>query len=355
MLLSTVKQLDLLLRIQIYYIFRLDMPCRFMMQMGWRKTMNQDMCVPCDGGIINIRVGAIILKGDRFLMVRNAQSDYFYSVGGRIKFGETAEEAVVREVLEETGTRMKIDHLGFVQENYFIGDIPSRLGKVYYEISFFFYMDTPEDFEPVCRSFTENGNQKEYLEWVSPDDPRTIFPDFFRTELNIRDRNVKYMLKDDRFFIRKMTPADLEPLHALLSDPDVMKYLEPPFSLAQTEAFLQTQCLISDPRVLAAENKDHEFIGYVIYHDYDDENKEIGWVLKKEVWGRGMAGFLTKQLLAMAAAEGKSAVIECVPEQEVTKKIAEKYGFTRIGTRAGLEVYQKKAVLPPERKSPAIG
>ena len=222
MLLSTVKQLDLLLRIQIYYIFRLDMPCRFMMQMGWRKTMNQDMCVPCDGGIINIRVGAIILKGDRFLMVRNAHSDYFYSVGGRIKFGETAEEAVIREVLEETGARMKIDHLGFVQENYFIGDIPSRLGKVYYEISFFFYMDTPEGFEPVCHSFTENGNQKEYLEWVSPDDPRTIFPDFFRTELNIRDRNVKYMLKDDRFFIRKMTPADLEPLHALLSDPDVM-------------------------------------------------------------------------------------------------------------------------------------
>ena len=93
------------------------------------------MCVPCEEGIINIRVGAIILKEDRFLMVRNDQADYIYSVGGRIKFGETAEEAVIREVEEETGTRMKIDHLGFVQENYFIGDTPPRLGKVYYEIS----------------------------------------------------------------------------------------------------------------------------------------------------------------------------------------------------------------------------
>ena len=303
--------------------------------------MKQDMCVPCDGGIINIRVGAIILKGDRFLMVRNDQAEYFYSVGGRIKFGETAEEAVIREVEEETGTRMKIDHLGFVQENYFIGDIPSRLGKVYYEISFYFYMDAPEDFEPVCRSFTENGNQKEYLEWVSRDDPRMIFPDFFRTELNIRDRNVKHMVKDDRFYIRKMTPADLEPLYDLLSDPDVMKYLEPPFTLPQTEAFLKTQGLISNPRVLAVDNKDHEFIGYVIYHDYDDASKEIGWVLKKEVWGTGMAGLLTKQLVLMAAAEGKSAVIECDPAQEATKRIAEKFGFTRIGTRNGLEVYQK--------------
>ena len=76
--------------------------------------MNRDMCVPCDDGIINIRVGAIILKEGRFLMVRNDQADYFYSVGGRIKFGETAEEAVIREVEEETGIRMKINHLGFV-------------------------------------------------------------------------------------------------------------------------------------------------------------------------------------------------------------------------------------------------
>lgn len=28
---------------------------------------------------------------------------------------------------------------------------------------------------------------------------------------------------------RRMTEADLEPLHRLLSDPEVMRYLEPPF------------------------------------------------------------------------------------------------------------------------------
>lgn len=65
--------------------------------------MGKDMCVACDDGILNLRVGAIILKDDRILMVGNERSDYLYSVGGRIKFGEVAEEAVVREVLEETG------------------------------------------------------------------------------------------------------------------------------------------------------------------------------------------------------------------------------------------------------------
>ena len=302
---------------------------------------NPDMCVPCADGMINIRVGAIILKDGRFLMVRNHMSDYFYSVGGRIKFGETAEEAVIREVLEETGVKMEIDHLGFIQENYFIADVPSKIGKEIYELGYYFYMKVPEGFEPVCDSITEFG-VSEYLEWVSPDEPRTIFPAFFRTELDADDRSVKHRVKDDRFYIRKITTGDIEPLHALLSDPEVMKYLEPPFSHKQTESFLKTQGLAASPRILAVDDKNHKFAGYVIYHDYDNESKEIGWVLKKEVWGRGMAGLLTKQLIAMALSEGKDAVIECVPEQQATRFLAEKNGFVLTGNRDGLVVYRRK-------------
>jgi len=300
-----------------------------------------DMSVPCREGVINIRVGAIIVKENRFLMVRNHLSDYFYSVGGRIKFGETAEEAVVREVFEETGIKMEIDHLGFIQENYFIGDSPAKMGKVIYELGYYFYMKVPKDFEPVCNSITEDG-QTEYLEWVSPDEPRTIFPEFFRTELDITDRSVKHKVKDDRFYIRKFTQKDLEPLHELLSDPEVMKYLEPPFTRKQTERFLRSQGLTSTPRILAVDDKTNHFIGYVIYHDYDDVSKEIGWVLKKEIWGHGMAGLLTKQLVAMAQSEGKDAVIECVPEQLATRTIAEKHGFLKVGERDGLDIYRRE-------------
>ena len=124
--------------------------------------MKQDMCIPCDDGILNIRVGAIIMKDGKILMVSNERSNYLYSVGGRIKFGETAEEAVVREVYEETGVKMEIDRLGFVHENYFYGDAPTNLGKLIYEISFFFYMKVPNDFAPISDSFTED-NSKEFL------------------------------------------------------------------------------------------------------------------------------------------------------------------------------------------------
>ena len=65
--------------------------------------MSKDLCIDHDGGVVNIRVGAIIMKDGKFLMAANPNFDYLYSVGGRIRFGETAEEAVVREVFEETG------------------------------------------------------------------------------------------------------------------------------------------------------------------------------------------------------------------------------------------------------------
>ncbi len=144
--------------------------------------MNQDLCVKLPDGILNIRVGAIIMKEDKFLMVENDLFDHMYSVGGRIKFGETAEEAVVREVYEETGVKMEIDRLGFIHENFFPGDSLVKQGNIVHEISFFFYMKVPEEFEPVCDSFTEDGN-KEHLVWIRADHPKTYYPAFFRTEL----------------------------------------------------------------------------------------------------------------------------------------------------------------------------
>ena len=159
--------------------------------------MHQDMCVPCEAGLLNIRVGAIILRDGKLLMVGNERDDYLYTVGGRIKFGETAEEAIVREIWEEAGVKMEIDRLGFVHENYFYGDAPANLGKLIYEISFFFYMKVPQDFAPVSESFTED-HSKEYLKWVSLHEDIKMYPTFFRTELQNPANTVKHFVTDER-------------------------------------------------------------------------------------------------------------------------------------------------------------
>lgn len=159
--------------------------------------MPTDITLPIDGGIVNIRVGAIIMHGGKFLMVGAENVDYLYSVGGRVQFGETAEEAVVREVFEETGVKMQPERLGFVHENFFVCGVGDRKGKTEYEISFFFYMKVPDDFEPECESIDGFGN-KEFLVWVTPDDERRIYPEFFRTELLHPVEYVKFMTTDER-------------------------------------------------------------------------------------------------------------------------------------------------------------
>lgn len=160
--------------------------------------MGSDLTVPAGDGLLNIRVGAIIMRGGRFLMAGAENIDYLYSVGGRVQFGETAEEAVMREVYEETGVRMEPERLGFIHENYFVDKhFKSRYDKLIYEISFFFYMKVPDDFEPVCESFDGGGN-KEFLVWVTPDDERTMYPDFFRTELFRPNGGVKHFVTDER-------------------------------------------------------------------------------------------------------------------------------------------------------------
>ena len=139
--------------------------------------------------------------------------------------------------------------------------------------------------------------------------------------------------------IRRFEEKDLLPLYELLSDEEVMRYIEPPFSPEQTKTFLKKAGLSDPPLIWVAEEENGVFIGYVIYHDYEEDSKEIGWILKREFWGKGCAESLTEQLIRRAAAEGKTVVIECSPEQQATVHIAEKFGFTYAGRRDGLDVY----------------
>lgn len=88
------------------------------------------------------------------------------------------------------------------------------------------------------------------------------------------------LTENARLRLRTMCRDDLEELYALLSDAEVMRWLEPPFSRTQTEDFLEQAGLSEPPLVYAAESSEGEFLGYAIYHGYDERSCELGWVLK---------------------------------------------------------------------------
>ena len=145
------------------------------------------------------------------------------------------------------------------------------------------------------------------------------------------------MNKSPRPTVRPFTEADEPALRLLLADEAVMRYLEPPFSPERTRAFLREAGLCGRPLIWAVDGEDGRFIGYVIYHAYDETSMELGWVLARSAWGRGYASALTRLMIERARAAGKALVLECAPEQAATKRIAEKFGFRFCGKSGGCE------------------
>jgi 8-oxo-dGTP diphosphatase len=65
-----------------------------------------------------IRVAALMRKDERVVTVRHRAGDAVYHLlpGGGVDWGETLEDALVREVLEETGLEVTIGELLFVND-----------------------------------------------------------------------------------------------------------------------------------------------------------------------------------------------------------------------------------------------
>lgn len=51
-----------------------------------------------DNSKFNYRVCALFISGGRVLAMRDERSPYYYLPGGRVRLGETAERAILREI-----------------------------------------------------------------------------------------------------------------------------------------------------------------------------------------------------------------------------------------------------------------
>ena len=152
----------------------------------------KDITVKLADGIFNYRAGAIIIDGGEILMVKNSGSRFYYTVGGRVQFGESAHEAVLREAFEETKIRLEIERPAFVHENFFTfeGD-----GEYYHEISMFFLMKQ----HPLVREATRKSFREEYgdvsFHWLTIDglEDYHLYPEFFKSELLSMPKDLKYI------------------------------------------------------------------------------------------------------------------------------------------------------------------
>lgn len=154
---------------------------------GMTSDEPRDCSFDEDGMWFRHRACAVVLRDGCVLMARNEAEDYFYSVGGGVHHGESAIDAVRREVLEETGVALEVERLLFVHENLFTdSDSPSLAGRSCHELALYFLMRDDPALVAGDTGSTTLGGAREWTEWVPLDRygvDRPAYPPFFATAL----------------------------------------------------------------------------------------------------------------------------------------------------------------------------
>lgn len=113
----------------------------------------------------NYRVGAVILNDGKLLAMRDELSPYYYLPGGRVKLGETAEQAVVREVYEELHVTAEIVRPLWLNQAFFKEEVD---GLRYHELCICFLLDISNiGLLSNCDGFfLMEGERRNRFEWL---------------------------------------------------------------------------------------------------------------------------------------------------------------------------------------------
>mgnify|MGYP002732584706 CR=1 FL=1 len=157
--------------------------------------MEQDCCFQTGRDWFRYRAAAIIVEDGCVLLAGNAREDYLYSVGGGVHMGERAEDAVCREVLEETGVAYEIDRLAVLHENFFDG----ANGLHCHELSFYFLM-RPRGTQALHSNSLTSWGGKEEMHWVPIGELGTCkaFPTFLQDYLAHPTAGIVHIVTDER-------------------------------------------------------------------------------------------------------------------------------------------------------------
>ena len=132
----------------------------------------------------NYRVCAMIINDGKILAMKDERSPYYYLPGGRVKIGERAEEAVIRECREELDAEIKIIRPLWLNQAFFTEDVD---GIRYHEICIYFLMnisgtDIPLRGEKFICTEGKRINRFEWLPFAKLEE-EYFYPEFLKNDI----------------------------------------------------------------------------------------------------------------------------------------------------------------------------
>jgi len=152
--------------------------------------MSYDCSFTQDDNRFRYRAAAIIVENDCVLFAGNELVDYYYSIGGGVPIDEISEDAVKREVFEETGVFYEIERLAVIHENFFDGDNGSR----WHEVALYYLMKSRGTQELNSKSYTMGV--KENMKWIPINDldKYKAFPSFMKEYLRNEHKGIEHIV-----------------------------------------------------------------------------------------------------------------------------------------------------------------
>lgn len=156
-----------------------------------------DLTLKTNKGLFNHRVAAVIVYNNKLLAQKNPKDNSYYLVGGRVAFGESTQEALVREVREELNIDIVNYNPLWVNECFFIdGD------SKFHEIGMYYLVDISDtDFTHFEKSFEiKEKSRINIFEWLDIDklNDVALYPLFIKDEIKNIDNGLKLIItKED--------------------------------------------------------------------------------------------------------------------------------------------------------------
>lgn len=143
-------------------------------------------------GNFKFRVNGILMHNDEVLVVKMNPNSFYCLPGGHVKMGEDTQNAIIREIKEETGYNSHISKLITTTENFFI----RKNGKKIHELGFYYLLNL-DDKEQISKKeykITEEDEEKIELQlkWIPINELKNI--EFKPQELKekIENKNIDF-------------------------------------------------------------------------------------------------------------------------------------------------------------------